>query len=56
MLVDYKEIGDKLLDRLNRGYEKQKWYYENMVYSLRGLGSMEMYEEFKIAVEKLIET
>ena len=53
MLIDYEEIGDKLWERFNRGYEKQKWYYENMVDSLQVLESMEMYEEFKIVVNKL---
>lgn len=44
---DYKEIGEKLWDRFNAGYEKQKWYYTNLVESLRplSLDGYKMYDE-----------
>lgn len=53
MIRDYKRIGDKLWGRFNRGYEKQKWYYESLIESLDDLTGVEMYEEFKAGVEWL---
>ena len=53
MKADYEKIGDKLWDRFNRGYGKQKWYYESLVDSLKELEGLKMYKEFKSVVEKL---
>ncbi|HKL12202.1 MAG TPA: HD domain-containing protein [Halanaerobiales bacterium] len=53
MIRDYDEIGDKLWSRFNRGYEKQNWYYTNLVDSLSDLEGLEMYEQFRLAVNYL---
>jgi len=50
---DYDEVGEELWDIFNRGYEKQKWYYEGLVDSLKELNGVEIYEEFKLAVNYL---
>lgn len=51
MIRDYDLIGGKLWNRFNRGYEKQKWYYTNLVDSLDDLEGIDMYEQFKAAVD-----
>jgi (p)ppGpp synthase/HD superfamily hydrolase len=53
MIRDYDRIGDELWERFNRGYDKQKWYYENLVNSLEDLKGIDMYEQFKSAVNYL---
>lgn len=53
MIRNHDEIGDQLWNRFNRGYQKQKWYYTNLVKSLDDLEGMEMYKQFKIAVDYL---
>lgn len=53
MIRDYKEMGEKLWEKFNAPYLKQKWYYESLVDSLDELEGYEMYEEFKEAVKKL---
>lgn len=53
MIRDYDKIGDGLWDRFNRGYDKQKWYYKNLVMSLKKLEGLNMYEQFKKAVSYL---
>jgi (p)ppGpp synthase/HD superfamily hydrolase len=53
MIRDYDEIGDELWSIFNRGYEKQKWYYESLVESLAQLKGAKMYEQFKLAVKYL---
>ena len=53
MIRDYDEIGDKLWPRFTRGYQKQKWYYTNLVDSLKALEGLKMYEQFKLAVDYL---
>jgi len=40
-------------NKFNAGREKQKWYYESLMESLKELEGMKMYEEFKAAVNKL---
>ncbi|MCF8000635.1 MAG: HD domain-containing protein [Halanaerobiales bacterium] len=50
MIRDHDKIGDDLWERFNRGYDKQKWYYENLVISLKELEDLNMYEQFKEAV------
>ena len=46
---DYRDIGNKVWDRFNAGYDKQKWYYINLVKSLKTLSLEEyrMYYEFR---------
>lgn len=53
MLRDYEKIGDNLWYRFNRGYEKQKWYYTNLLKSLADLEGVKMYEDLKTAVKTL---
>ncbi|OCL27543.1 metal-dependent phosphohydrolase [Orenia metallireducens] len=53
MIRDYDEIGDELWTIFNRGYKKQKWYYESLVDSLNQLEGVKMYEQFKLAVKYL---
>ena len=53
MLADYNEVWDDLWKRFNRGYEKQKWYYNNLVDSLNDLAGVTMFEEFKSIVQDL---
>lgn len=45
---DYKDVGEKLWDRFNAGYEKQKWYYTSLMKSLKplSLGGYKMFYEF----------
>ncbi len=53
MLRDYEKIGAELWERFNRGYPEQKWYYQNLVISLGGLGDFPLYQEFIKAVDAL---
>jgi len=53
MIRDYDEIGDELWTIFNRGYEKQRWYYQSLVDSLSELEGVKMYEQFKLAVNYL---
>jgi (p)ppGpp synthase/HD superfamily hydrolase len=50
---DYRKVGEKVWDRFNRGYEKQKWYYKGLVKSLVSLEKYDIYKEFKEIVEKV---
>ena len=43
---DYEKLGDKLWDRFNRGYDKQKWYYLSLSSALSRLEKYAMYKEF----------
>ena len=56
MLRDYNQVGDKLWDRFNRGYEQQKWYYTELTESLKDLEEIEIYREFKSIVERLFQS
>jgi (p)ppGpp synthase/HD superfamily hydrolase len=53
MIRNHKKIGDKLWERFNAPYPKQKWYYRNLVESLKELDGYGMYGEFKEAVKVL---
>lgn len=53
MARDYEDIGDEFWGRFNAGYKKQKWYYCNLVDSLKNLEGNEVYDEFKAIVKKL---
>lgn len=55
MVRDYDRIGDELWNRFTRGYDKQKWYYKNLVISLKDLEGIIMYEQLKEAVSYLFE-
>ncbi|MFW6027135.1 MAG: phosphohydrolase, partial [Candidatus Woesearchaeota archaeon] len=47
---DLDKLGNKVWERFNRGYEKQKWYYENLKLSLSLVENTEMYKEFSTLV------
>jgi len=53
MLREKEHSGDKLWDKFNAGYRWQKWYYRNMVESLKDLEGEKIYQEFKEAVSFL---
>lgn len=55
MIKGYNDMGDKLWNRFNAPYEKQKWYYENLVQSLKELEELKMYKQFKEAVDYLFD-
>lgn len=45
--ADHNKFGNKLWTRFNRGKEKQKWYFNELLDSLRELQGIAMYEELK---------
>lgn len=53
MIRDYDLIGDALWDRFKRGYDKQNWYYSNLMNSLGELEGLKMYGQFQKAVKYL---
>lgn len=53
MIKGYEDMGDKLWDRFNAPYEKQKWYYQGLIESLKELEEFKMYRQFKEAVSYL---
>ena len=53
MIKGYNDMGDRLWDRFNAPYEKQKWYYHSLIKSLVGLDEFKMYRQFKEAVDYL---
>lgn len=52
-LYDKRLHGNAIWDRFNRGYDKQKWYYTNLVIALEKLNHLEMYQEFANIVKEL---
>jgi len=50
MIKGYKLNGDQHWNNFNAPYREQKWYYENLVESLKDLDGYKMYEEFKEGV------
>lgn len=53
MIKGYNDMGDRLWDRFNAPYEKQKWYYHSLILSLKGLDEFKMYRQFIEAVNYL---
>jgi len=51
MARDLDKEGEKLWKRFNAGYDKQKWYYTELVKSLENLKGNEIYNEFKKTVD-----
>lgn len=49
----YEEMGDRLWERFNAGFEDQKWYYEGLVDSLGDLATYPMYQELQAVVEEI---
>ena len=50
---DYKVMKNELWKKFNAGCGEQKWYYEELVHSLKELSEYKMYIEFKTLVEGL---
>ncbi|SHK11567.1 HD domain-containing protein [Paramaledivibacter caminithermalis] len=55
MIKGYRDMVDKLWDRFNAPYEKQKWYYYSLIDSLKDLEEFKMYKQFKEAVDYLFQ-
>jgi hypothetical protein len=56
MLRDLKtENEDIFWQKFNAGRDKQKWYYESLVESLKDLEGIKMYKDFKLAVTELFD-
>lgn len=55
IIRDLQRVGDKVWDIFNAGYEKQKWYYEGLIDSLKDLKGTNMYEELKEIVKVIFE-
>lgn len=55
IIRDLQRVGDKVWDIFNAGYEKQKWYYEGLIDSLKDLKGTKMYEELKEIVKVIFE-
>lgn len=53
MKKDYDNIGNELWKRFNASCEEQKWYYEGLVKSLKGIYFFEAYKEFVNLVNDL---
>jgi (p)ppGpp synthase/HD superfamily hydrolase len=43
--TDYRDNGERLWKRFNRGKEDQRWYYEGLVEALRDEGGNQAYRE-----------
>ena len=50
---DYQRIGNEIWSKFNAGKEKQKWYYTQIVESLRYQNSFPLVEELEEAVHHL---
>ncbi len=55
MVMDYHEIGNRLWDKFNAPYEKQRWYYQSLVDSFKDLEGHKVYKDFKEAVKILFD-
>ncbi len=51
--IDMQIIGDKIWDKFNADYNKQKWYYIELVKSLKNLGENFIYIQFCEMVNKV---
>ncbi|TWE04981.1 HD domain-containing protein [Neobacillus bataviensis] len=50
---DYQRIGDEIWSKFNAGKEKQEWYYNHIVDSLKSQNSFSLVEELEKAVHNL---
>ena len=50
--ADYSEIGAKLWNRFNKGYENQKWYYVSIAKGLSPLSDLAAYQEYALLVDR----
>ncbi len=53
LVRDYEKVGDNLWQRFNAGYEEQKWYYNSLIESLKGLEDYDMYNELRGLAAKI---
>ena len=53
LVRDYEKVGDNLWQRFNAGYEEQKWYYNSLIESLKGLEDYDMYNELRKLAAKI---
>lgn len=53
MVTGFNTMGNKLWERFNACCGEQKWYYEELVKSLKGISNYPMYKELKKHVEEL---
>ena len=53
MVQDHRILGDRLWERFNRGFEKQKWYYTQLADSFNLIRDTECYQEFAELVKEL---
>ncbi|MHA2203447.1 MAG: HD domain-containing protein [Candidatus Hodarchaeales archaeon] len=56
MIINHKQLGNKLWERFNAPYEKQRWYYRSLCEAYvkgEGIGNYPAYKQFKECVEQL---
>lgn len=53
MVRAYEQVGDKLWERFNAGFEEQRWYYDGLVEVLKDLSGYPMYQELQTVVESI---
>ncbi len=51
ILRAYEEMGNRLWERFNAGFEDQKWYYDGLVDALADLEEYPMYQELQAVVD-----
>lgn len=56
IIKDYKQEGETVWQRFNRGKEKQEWYYTSLVESLRSQGSFALLDELENEVAQLFKS
>ncbi|MPM79730.1 hypothetical protein SDC9_126770 [bioreactor metagenome] len=52
---DRKKMGESIWSRFNRGYEKQKWYYKELLDALKPLNDYAMYQELAAAYQDIFQ-
>jgi len=52
---DYHKVGHTIWERFNQPYEKQKWYYTELVNSMSRLKNEKIYQEFSSIVRKVFD-
>src|SRR3954451_10545496 len=53
MIYDYEQYGEEIWSWFNAGKEKQKWYYSNIVESMKYVNSFPLAEELDEEVKRL---
>ncbi len=57
MINNHKQLGNKLWEKFNAPFEKQRWYYRSLCESYvkgEGIGHYPAYKQFKECVEQLL--